>query len=88
MSEKCPDCGIEARHVTGSIADRAITQDSIHIRGSIACIRRQFSQLRAAAKKLRQCFPDEMPEGVNDQEFAIPRYVVEELDAALEGDRK
>ena len=56
----------------------------------LADLRRQLDaekakvkRLREASRKLRLCFPDVMPNGELQAEFTIPRYIIEELAAAL-----
>ena len=95
MSYKCPKCGGAERRPEAGFLHRLFDCGSIqatsgYTRESAQCLRRQLDaekakvkRLREASRKLRLCFPDVMPKGELQAEFTIPRYIIEELAAAL-----
>ncbi len=72
----CPDCGTK---ILGPSYPKLHTCRSVDL---IKKLRADSEQLRAAAKKLCNCFPEKI-EG-EEQKFDIPRYIIDELENVLE----
>ena len=86
-SDTCPGCGAKRQdsghHQKIRYACGSLAMPGQPLVESLTCLRRQLAVLRAAAKKLRLCFPDEIPLGKDEKGFTIPGYILNELDAAL-----
>ena len=74
MAKTCSECD-----PTDSFGQALKENRQLHT--DIAELKVEIEQVKAAAWKLRLCFPDEGPDGL--PEFDIPRYIIDELDAVL-----